>query len=241
MGAVPAGFLLALTLPGADSRWLERFGQGLSRACDHFAVALIGGDTTRGPLCITVQVNGYVDRGKALCRGGAREGDRVLVSGTLGDAGAALSLLSRADASLSEAEHQLLARYYFPEPRLVLGRALIGHAHAAMDISDGLLADAEHMAGASGVSIELDVGALPLSGALRQCQPDIARQLALTAGDDYELLVSMSEAAWADFQLRPESGLLTPIGRVHTGAGVFLSSGGVPVAAPLKKGYRHFD
>jgi thiamine-monophosphate kinase len=184
MGAEPAWATLALTIPEADEVWLQAFSQGLARLALQQGVALIGGDTTRGPLAITVQVVGLAPEGKAVRRSGARPGDLVCVSGTLGDAGLALRLLDSGEP-VSEFLRGRLER---PEPRVDLGIALRGIARAMIDLSDGLAADLGHVLEASNVGAEIWLPHLPLSEAVRDClSADNDWELPLASGDDYEL------------------------------------------------------
>jgi thiamine-monophosphate kinase len=193
-GAVPVGCLLALALPRTTTPiWLDSFAAGLAEDCAHFAIPLIGGDTTAtdGPLTMALTAFGEVPRGQALLRSGAKVGDRIFVSGTIGD-GALGLLVAKGELSALAAplRDYLLSRYRKPEPRLVLGRTLRGIAHASMDISDGLIADLGHICEASGVAAEIQAAMVPLSDG---AQIAVARDPALlshvlTGGDDYELL-----------------------------------------------------
>lgn len=235
MGADPVCFTLALTIPDDDEAWLQAFAAGLKDAARTFALALAGGDTTRGPLTVSVQVHGTVPAGMALRRSGACPGDLIVVSGTLGDAAAALACL-HTDAPCAD-EQALLARYHHPEPRLALGQSLRGVASAAIDISDGLGADLQHLLNASGVGAVVDLSRLPLSGPLQRCRPGEARQLAWSGGDDYELCATIPEARWQrlDASVRTQ---LTVIGQVQAGTGLSFR-GGVPEPA-AGAGYDHF-
>jgi thiamine-monophosphate kinase len=227
MGARPLGMTVALTLPEADEFWLNAFSQGLAGAVTLYDLPLVGGDTTRGPLSITVQVLGALPSDAALLRGGATAGDRVCVSGTLGDAAAALAFLHGQWQPEPEQGEFLLQRLHRPTARLKLGRRLLGSASAAIDISDGLLADAGHIAAASGVRIDIDPERLPLSGALASCpERDRALRWALGGGDDYELLYTLPEGH--------DTFGGTVIGRVSRGEGVHCP---LAVEAP---GYEHF-
>lgn len=233
MGADPVCFTLALTLPEADPDWLEDFSSGLSSASRSFGLNLAGGDITRGPLTLTLQVHGTVPVDGAIRRSGAKPGDLICVSGTLGNAGAALTIL---DLELPTAEQaELLAHYHAPQPRLLLGKALRGSASAAVDVSDGLVADLTHLLDASDVAGTIDVGCLPLSEALAAQRTD-AVDLALYAGDDYQLCVTISDAA---LKALPDdvSKQLTVIGRVRKGTGLVVD-GGSGHAQP--GGYDHF-
>ncbi len=182
-GASPRAFTLTLTAPQLDEVWLAGFSATLAAEAARYGMALAGGDTTRGPLCITLQVMGVAPRGAALLRSGAKLGDRIYVSGTLGDARAALAVL---DVNEPDADQQQwLRRYHQPEPRLALGQALRGIASAAIDISDGLAADLGHILRCSGVGATVRLASLPLSAALAG-HPS-ALDYALSGGDDYEL------------------------------------------------------
>ena len=237
MGAQPSHFTLSLTLPSADAQWLAAFADELGRWANQFRIALVGGDTTRGPLTIALQVHGWVPKGMALTRSGAKVGDYVAVSGSLGDAGAALSLL-HAEAQNPD-QHSLLNRYYQPAPRVEQGLQLRGLASACIDISDGLVADAGHVASASGVSLMIDADCLPLSASLRAEFPERAKALALNSGDDYELLFTISEANWQALTQRHRQHLFTRIGVVVEGSGVVVTEQGVPLSIE-RNGYQHF-
>lgn len=229
MGARPVGMMLALTLPEVDELWLHAFSQGLAAAVAAYELPLVGGDTTRGPLTITVQVLGALPMDRALLRSGARVGDAVYVSGTLGDAAAALAFLQGEWQPEPAAAEFLLDRFNRPTARIDLGRELLAGATAAIDISDGLLADAGHIAAASGVKICIEPALLPLSAALRSHHsPDKILQWALAGGDDYELCFCLP----AD-DAPPEG--CTLIGRVAAGQGVDC---GAEVDIPA--GYQHF-
>ena len=193
MGAIPAWATLAVSLPQADEVWLEAFAQGFFQLAERYGVQLIGGDTTRGPLTITVQVQGTVPTGGAVRRAGARPGDLVYVTGNLGDAGLALQAWRQQRPLPHPHGDDLVARLHRPTPRCEEGAALRGLATAMIDISDGLTADLAHLLEASGVGATLDVEAIPLSASFRACAGDEGLtqeqrlSLALTAGDDYEL------------------------------------------------------
>jgi thiamine-monophosphate kinase len=198
MGATPRWATLALALPRADVHWVSEFSRGFMTLARRFDVDLIGGDTTRGPLNICVQIMGEVPNGKALRRDGARTGDDLWVSGTLGDAAFALAALKRR-IRLKPAElDRCAARLHAPRPRVNLGLALRGVAHSAIDISDGLLADLDHVLVASGVAAEIELAALPASPALsRYLDNAVAWSALLAGGDDYELCFSAPRAARA--------------------------------------------
>ena len=191
MGATPRWATLALTMPVAREEWLRAFAEGLQAGLAAHDVALIGGDTTRGPLTITIQLIGSVPPGLALLRRGAREGDAIYVSGTLGDAAAGLACMQREEARNAAADF-LVARFARPTPRVALGRALRGIATSCIDISDGLIADLGHLARLSGCGALLEASLLPLSDALCAAVPRTdALAYALSGGDDYELCFSI--------------------------------------------------
>jgi thiamine-monophosphate kinase len=193
MGAEPAWALLALTMSRADEQWLREFSGGLCALAREHGVALVGGDTTSGPLSVTVHVLGFVERATALTRSGGSAGDAIYVSGTPGDAAAGLALAQgRLTVEDGADAAQLSRRFLFPTPRIALGRQLRAHASACIDVSDGLLGDAGKLAAASGCGVALTFDELPLSPALtRAVGGERARMLALTGGDDYELLFSV--------------------------------------------------
>ncbi len=199
MGAEPAGFTLGLTLPSADQSWLEGFSAGLKECATQFGCPLLGGDTTRGPLAITIQVNGLVDAGKTIMRSGANPGDALYVTGTLGIAAFAIrELLSGRDMD-SVARTRCEQAFYRPKPKLALGHAAAGVVSAGIDISDGLLADLGHICRLSCTGAQLSLAAIPLGTPLKQYQPKAeALALAVTGGDDYELLLTVSPAREQD-------------------------------------------
>lgn len=229
MGAKPEGMLLALTLPDARDEWLASFAEGVREASEITRMPLIGGDTTRGPLSLTVTVLGSAPTGCYLTRSGATPGDRLCVSGTLGDAAAGLSLFNGADTAFSSAHGAFVkGRFTHPMARLTLGQTLNGVATSAIDVSDGLLADAGHLARSSGVGLSIDREAIPLSEALR-AYPDSAQALewVLRGGDDYELLFTLPDKA-----VLPDD--CTEIGRVSEGSGVHCDG------VVHSTGYDHF-
>jgi len=243
MGATPAWATLALTLPSADRRWLEGFSAGFMELAAAHGVELVGGDTTAGPLTISVQILGLIARGSGLRRSGAQPGDILAVTGTLGDAGAGLALVTgRATAKDRAAAAELVKRFEYPTPRVQFGLDALGVASAAMDLSDGLTGDLPKFACASGLAAHVDVGRLPLSGALRSLATVAqGREWALAAGDDYELLVAVPAQGFD--QLAAAAGRLnltfTAIGELRRGTGVTWTLDGLPFAAPAR-GYEHF-
>ena len=185
MGAKPAWALLALTLPNINEDWLAEFAAGFSDLARAHDVALVGGDTTSGPLCASIQILGHVPRGQALLRSGARPGDLVFVSGSPGDAAAGLAVEQGRLKATPDVTVYLRKRFLVPTPRMALGKSLRGFASACIDISDGLLGDVGKLAQASGCGVELDYEHLPVSESLVEAVGDErARELALTGGDD---------------------------------------------------------
>lgn len=188
MGAMPKWATLAIALPDADEAWIARFAEGFFACARRYHVELVGGDTTRGPLSISVQIMGEVPAGKALRRTGAQVGDEIWVSGTLGSAALALAALQGRYA-LSEAEQDAcLPALHHPQPRVELGLLLAMTAHSAIDLSDGLLADLGHILHASHVGAEIRLGDLPLAPVVRaHFAENTIQQMVLAGGDDYEL------------------------------------------------------
>ena len=235
MGAEPHGYLMTLALPdNIDAGWMRAFASRLARDQAAFSVALLGGDTvaTPGPLTVSLTALGFAEPGRLLRRSGARPGDAVCVSGVIGDAALALALPDAPDA--------LWRRFRAPEPRIALGRALAGVATAAIDISDGLVADLGHVCAASGVGARVDAASAPLSAAARDClrrSPELIETV-LRGGDDYELL----------FALPPDRlDLLRALPAPACRIGVFTEGEDVTVldadGAPLAfaaAGWRHF-
>src|SRR5215468_3134492 len=242
MGARPAWALLALTLPEADEAWLGEFARGLGGLARTHDVALVGGDTTRGPLCITVQLLGCVPCGAALSRGGAGAGDVLFVSGTCGDAAAGLAIEQRRLTGPAEARNWLRGRFLWPTPRMALGEQLRGFASACIDVSDGLLADAGKLANASHLGAELAWSDVPLSEPLTTLLGERrARELALTGGDDYELCfaVPAHNIARLFAQLPPQQWRYTRIGALRAAPGTVVVRDG-SVMEFSHSGYEHF-
>ncbi|HWK45690.1 MAG TPA: thiamine-phosphate kinase [Stellaceae bacterium] len=248
MAAVPVGYVLTTALPAhRDDAWLAGFAQGLALDQASFGIRLLGGDSvsTPGPVMLTVTAFGEVELGRAVRRNGARPGDFVWVTGTIGDG--ALGLLA-ATGRLSDAprRHQdfLADRYRLPQPRSTLGPALAGLATAMLDISDGLAGDLGHIAQTSGVAAEIDAAAVPLSAAASAVlAADPTRlSLVLSGGDDYELLFTApAAAARALERLAVSHGVpITPIGRIAAGRGVTVRDADGGEIALSRGGYRHF-
>ena len=248
MGATPAWAMLALTLPQADSRFVAAFADGFAQLARTHAVSLVGGDTTQGPLSITVSAFGFVPESRALLRCGARVGDAVFVTGALGDAAAALRLIQDAglgtrDATNEQARSELLLRLNRPEPRVTAGLALRDVASACIDVSDGLLADLAHICEASGVGAIVEADALPMSSAmLALFDAEQRRVFALAGGDDYELCftasVDRADRIAADFA-RLGFGAAR-IGRIVAEPGVRVRDANGSTVEPPRRGWQHF-
>ena len=246
MGASPAWALLSLTLPAGDAAFVEGFVDGFSQLAQPHRLALVGGDTTRGPLAISVVVHGFVPPGKALTRSSARVGDAVLVTGTLGDAAAglhAVQQLSPSDDGQATLRDYLIGRLNRPTPRLAAGIALRGQAHACVDISDGLLADLGHICVASGVGAEIEAALLPRSSALLELYDEAsALRFALSGGDDYELCFTVPASRLAQVQAdlsRLGCGV-TRIGRIVEGEGVRVRGDDGEWLDTPQSGWEHF-
>jgi len=241
MAARPAWFTLALTLPDANPAWLEPFSRALAERAGELDIALVGGDTTRGPLTLTVQVHGWVEPERALKRSGARDGDLILVSGTLGDSrGGLQTLLDQEPDRPSNA--WLRRRFYRPEPRVELARVLAPSLHGGIDISDGLLADLGHIADCSVLGARIELERLPLSDQLiAYAGLEQAQRWALGGGEDFELCLTAAPERLASCMDAAQAlGIrLTCIGSMRQGRGVELLSQGEPCSAD-HAGYDHF-
>ena len=243
MGATPRWALLSLALPEANEHWLARFSAGWFALAEAHGVSLIGGDTTRGPLAISVTILGEVARGQALRRAGAKVDDDIWVSGTLGDAALALAYLQRRIQITPHAAANVLPRLHHPTPRVKLGLKLLELANSAIDISDGLLADLGHVLQASGVGAEIRIDAVPISETLRAYwQEDVARHAALAGGDDYELCFTAKAAQHtAITQLGKRLRLpLTCIGRITHEAGLIVRDANQQIINIQGSGFDHF-
>ena len=239
MGATPAWCTLSLSLHAAQPAWLDAFLDGFLALAVQHGIALVGGDTTRGPLSICVTAHGHVETGSALRRGGARVDDDLWVTGTLGDAAAALSQWRAGGA----AEPALRARLDRPMPRVDIGRALTNIAHACIDVSDGLLADVGHLCDASGVGARLDVDVLPASPMLEAMfTVETRRVLQTSGGDDYELcFAAASSQRDAITALGAATGVpMTRIGRIVAGRDVESLVDGAHWHPP-RRGFDHFN
>ena len=246
MGAVPRWATLSIALPGINARWLGSFMRGFMRLARRHGVDLVGGDTTRGPLNISVQIIGEVPAGRGLRRDGARAGDDVWVSGTLGDAALALAATKRRITLARGERMRLDGRLHAPAPRVAMGKALRGIARSAIDVSDGLIADLGHICERSRVSAILQLDRIPASAILRRhlARP-AARAALLAGGDDYELVFTAgrSRRGIIDRLARRLRLKLTCIGKITRRRPAplvtVLGAGGHPVAVG-QTGYRHF-
>lgn len=247
-GATPAGFVLTLALRDADERWLAPFARGLCDDAAAFHCPLLGGDTvsTPGPLTISITAFGRVPPGGMILRSRAEPGDRIVVSGTIGDAALGLAILKGklmvSDAAIRET---LLSRYRVPQPRIGLTGALRNYARAAMDVSDGLAGDLAKLCAASGVSAVIDAASVPLSDAGRGLmeQGQTSLETAVSGGDDYEILCTIAEDRFEAFA-RAARGVgvaVTPIGAVAAGkaAPKWLDTEAKEIALP-RLSYSHF-
>jgi len=244
MGAAPLGFTLALALPRADRDWLDGFSRGLFALADAHGCELIGGDTTKGPLNICITIFGELAPGQALRRDAARVGDDIWISGTLGDARLALAGLLREVELAPGAQALAAARLHAPTPRVALGRLLAEGrlAHAALDISDGLVGDLGHILAASSVGAVLDLDALPAGPVLATQSQDLRRRFTAAGGDDYELCFTAPVAhREAILAAGAQCGTaVTRVGRIEVKPGLRLvDAGGAPLDLRLH-GWDHF-
>jgi thiamine-monophosphate kinase len=251
-GATPAGFVLTLALRAADETWLTSFARGLGSDAGLFGCPLLGGDTvsTPGPLMISITAFGRVPAGKMIHRSGAKPGDRVVVTGTMGDAALGLNILKGGAvaavlASDAAAKAMLIGRYRVPQPRNALAAAVRDHAHAAMDVSDGLAGDLAKLCAASGVSAVIDAPGIPLSApaAALLAHGTVGIESIVSGGDDYEILCAIPEAGFEAFaQAAATAGVaVTSIGTVIAGTAApkFLDGEGREIALP-RLSYSHF-
>lgn len=240
MGAEPAWAALSLSLPASDADWVRSFARGFHSLAARWGVALIGGDTVRGPLSVAVHLTGFVEPAKALTRGGARPGDLVFVTGTPGEAMAGLDLLESGGAESSP----LVQRFLWPEPRVAEGLAIAGLATAAIDLSDGLFVDLGRVAAASGVSVAIEVDGLPRSpDAIEIFGAEKATRLAISGGDDYELAFTVPEDREDELMSRAAGWTcpLTRIGRVESGAGLEFRREGGLYSPDVSSSWSHFS
>jgi thiamine-monophosphate kinase len=246
MGAEPSWLNLSLTLPSADEAWLSAFSEKMSELTEYFSVQLIGGDTTKGHLSITITAQGFVPHDSILTRSGAKNGDWIFVTGTLGDAGAGLDiLLKKLTVDEVGARDYLVGRHRCPTPRVLAGTVIRRLASACIDVSDGLLQDVMHIAKASGTGVIIHLEKLPISEALGSHVTDLHQALAYatSAGDDYELLFTVPEEQRDAVQTALDSYSIahTCIGQM-TGANgkLDLKLNDEPFTFADTKGYTHF-
>jgi thiamine-monophosphate kinase len=241
MGAEPAWITLSLSMPSKNADWLDGFAAGLYALADRYNVALVGGDTVRGALSITVQVMGLIEVDSWLTRSGAKAGDAIFVSGVPGEAAGGLAVLQRSLTKAAAAEH-LIKRFLWPEPRVELGRSIKSVASSAIDVSDGLLADLTHICEMSRCGAQIDLELLP------QSQPMLSlfaqsecEQQALSGGDDYELLFTVSNERLGELAAAIAAGVqCTCIGRMVSGSGISCRRAGHEVKVATR-GYDHFS
>ncbi|MGQ8365056.1 thiamine-phosphate kinase [Glaciecola sp. 1036] len=246
MGAEPSWINLSLSIPEADEVWLDKFSNKLKQLCEYFSVQLIGGDTVKGKLAITITAQGFVPPDSILRRSGAQKGDWVFVTGTLGDAAAGLDVLTN-KINIENQGHRefLINRHLFPTPRVLAGTALRRLATSCLDVSDGLLQDMQHIITASEAGVVIELDQLPISPALGTSidNLDEALKYACTGGDDYELLFTVSEEHRVSIETAMASYNIpcTCIGQV-TGAKerMELRLNGQAYELPSKSGYNHF-
>jgi thiamine-monophosphate kinase len=244
-GALPLGYLLSLSLPSwVDNAWIAAFARGLAKDQKRYGIHLLGGDTTATPGVLTISVTalGVGTAKKTPRRAGAAPGDLVFVTGTIGDAGAGLAVLKGKGASLTKLERDtLIRRYRLPEPRLVLGRLIAPLVSASLDVSDGLIADLDHIAEVSGVAIDVDASSIPLHKASRKLWGGGAVAKAAAAGDEYEIAFTARPRAHAAIAAaaRRTKVKVTHIGTVQEGKGVRLLKNGRSVRIE-RAGYTHF-
>ena len=240
MGAEPAWMTLSLGLPKVDAQWLQDFSAGLYELAERHNVALVGGDTVRGELSITVQIMGLVETDKWLTRGGAQVGDAIFVSGSPGEAAAGLSAVLK-DLPRSTALNRLRSRFWRPEPRVALGRAIRPFASACIDVSDGVLADLGHICERSGVGAHIDMETLPISQSLREAfSRENCERFLLAGGDDYELLFTVPGHLLSAVKAAVADGApCAAIGSIVAGNAPKCFRGGVEIKIE-KRGFDHF-
>lgn len=243
IGAEPSWISLALTLPEVDEAWLKEFCSGVFELCEYYNVQLIGGDTTQGPLSITVTAQGVTPADKYLLRSGAKAGDWLYVTGEIGDAALALLHLQGKIKIEDVFTSQAMTKLNYPKPRVLAGQALREYASAAIDLSDGLIADLQHICKASGVGANIVVDALPLSNVMRDTlEQEEAIELALSGGDDYELLFTVAE----DNKVGMETSLshaginITCIGQINASEKITTTLNNKPVSISTS-GFEHFS
>ncbi len=244
MGAKPSWFLLAITLPEVDEYWLQQFSNGLRSIAQQYHCPLVGGDTTRGPLSITIQVGGTAKKNQLLTRHGAKVGNEVYITGIVGDGAAALQLIQKKISVKDQvAANYLYERFYSPTPRIAVGSLLAGIATAAIDVSDGLAADVNHIAEKSAVGITLEIDKLPYSPAMKALfSAEQCRNFAVAGGDDYELCFTLpTNCLYLIEKIQQQTGVpITKIGTVTAGSGLTCVDQHGSVIELQSLGYQHF-
>ncbi len=245
MGAKPAWVTLSLALPESDEAFIEGFAKGFFALAQEYDVELVGGDTVRGPLTCTVQVNGFVPSGEALLRSGAQPGDHIYVTGNLGDAGAGLQLKLGGSCKDEVAAASLIRRLEYPQPRVIEGISLRGIASSAIDISDGLLADLSHILDSSGCGATLQLGTLPRSTTLLNCIGDDVEslRLALSAGDDYELCFTVPQEKVDELERVTANWScgVSRVGEIVSESGIALTGTNAELVHQNVSGFDHFQ
>ncbi len=242
MGAEPAWMTLAITLPDVNEQWLEEYSEGLYEIADYYGITLIGGDTTKGPKSLTITVNGQVPPKLALRRSGAQIGDWIYVTGTLGDSALGLDVILGNCQVPEDHKAYLISRHYRPTPRVLAGQSIRGLATSAIDLSDGLVSDINHILKASDVGANIAVDALPLSDALvDSVSKEHAVEYALAGGEDYELLFTVPDIQTGalDTVLKQTGVRYTKIGQITAGRKLMLRQGRQEYIFH-KQGFKHF-
>ncbi|TKB45162.1 thiamine-phosphate kinase [Thalassotalea mangrovi] len=243
MGAEPCWISVAVTLPEVDTEWLREFTAGIFELTEYFNVQLIGGDTTSGPLSITITAQGTVPQGKALCRNGAANGDWVYITGDVGKAGLALQAI-RNQVELSPREkNAVMEALNYPKPQVLAGQIIREYASAAIDISDGLLADVTHLCRASKLGVNIDVNDIPIAEVLiDKLGEEGAARLALTAGDDYQLIFTVSDTnkVALETELSHANIKISCIGQMNKSEQINITRGDTSLSFS-ESGFEHFS
>ena len=244
MGATPRWVTLALTVPSVDRDWLASFSEGLFSIINSYNCALVGGDTTQGPLTISIQVHGTLPNGKRLSRDGAKPGDLVCVTGCLGDGAAALKYIEQGGSISQASVDYLHNRFYRPTPQIELGEKLLQCAHSAIDVSDGFLADLAHICNASNVGAEINIDQLPISQACLELDKTQSEYWALNGGDDYQLCFTLprEKKGWVGNDNDHREHTITVVGHITTDLGIRCQKNGKTISLEQinQNGYQHF-
>ncbi len=243
MGAEPSWISIALTLPEVDEDWLKEFSQGLFELAEYYNVKLIGGDTTQGPLSITITAQGLVPEDKALCRDGAQNGDYVFVTGTFGDAGLALAAIQDKIQLSGSDLAKVKQKLDYPKPQVLVGQLIREYVTSAIDVSDGLLADLTHICKQSTLGVHIDVNDIPMSETLKNTLSfEDAVNLALTAGDDYQLIFTVPDTNKVGVEMAMDHANVdfTCIGQMNTSNEIILTQGKEPFTVK-NVGFEHFS